>query len=285
MKKNLLTAVALVASVIVLVVGSVFGTIAYLTASSAVSNTFTVGSVAITMWESKVDSNGVITNATNPEKVHTNSYHLVPGGIYMKNPTIEITSSLEGDDMFLYVKSRNGIRNIEEGNQTENPEPNAALSMRQQMEKNGWVQLLVSEDGKDIVWVYGTRDDNGVITPTPINKNHKQTRLQVATQIVNGKITEINVSNPVEVAESEAGKIQLCSFFKVDKRFTNLAEHNSSFVDFVAFAIQTSGIDSASAGWKALKSAHENATAIINPVNPYNNQLKGEHVYDAVPKA
>jgi len=95
MKKNLLTAVALVASVIVLVVGSVFGTIAYLTASSAVSNTFTVGSVAITMWESKVDSNGVITNATNPEKVHTNSYHLVPGGIYMKDPTIEINSSLE----------------------------------------------------------------------------------------------------------------------------------------------------------------------------------------------
>ncbi|MBR3750941.1 MAG: hypothetical protein IKK58_04135 [Clostridia bacterium] len=280
MKKNLLTAVALVASVIVLVVGSVFGTIAYLTASSAVSNTFTVGSVAITMWETKVNEDGVFD--ASETKVHTNSYHLVPGGMYMKNPTIEITSSLEGDDMFLYVKSRNGIRNIEEGNQTENPEPNAALSMRQQMEKNGWVQLLTSADGKDIVWVYGTRDDNGVITPTPVNKNHRQTRLQVATQIVNDKISTINVSDPAQVAESEAGKIQLCSFFKVDKRFTNLSEHNSSFVDFVAFAIQTSGIDSASAGWDALKSAHENATAIINPKNPYDPSAG---VYDAVPKA
>jgi len=161
--------------------------------------------------------------------------------------------------------------------------------MRQQMEANGWVQLLVSEDGKDIVWVYGTRANDGTITPTPVNKDYQQDRIKVTPTYAyddNGKpIDIIDVSVATQKEKGKEGQIQLCSFFKVDKRFTNLSEHNSSFVDFVAFAIQTSGIDSASAGWEALKSAHENATAIINPVNPYNNQLKGDDVYDAVPKA
>ena len=59
MKKKLLTAMILTLAAVALVVATVFTTIAYLTASSAVSNTFTVGNVAITMFETKVDENGV----------------------------------------------------------------------------------------------------------------------------------------------------------------------------------------------------------------------------------
>ena len=247
MKKKLLTAALLTVTALTLVVASVLGTIAYLTASSAVSNTFTVGNVAIDMWETKVDENGEPVDPAATTKA--NVYKLVPGEKYMKDPTIEVKSTLNGEDMYLFVKSQNGIRNIEEGNQSE-PVAGALPSMRQQMEENGWVQLLTSGDGKQIVWVYGTRDDTGKITPVPVNAKYEQTRFD-------------NTTGP-------KGQIQLCQFFKIDSRYSDLSEHNSSMVDFTAFAIQISGINSAKEGWEAVKAAHENATAIVNPKNPYD---------------
>lgn len=257
-KKKLLTAIVLTLSAVALIVVSVLGTIAYMTASSAVSNTFTVGNVAIDMWETKVDKNG--SPITPEEKVKTNSYHLVPGNKYTKNPTIEILSGLDGgDSMFLYVKSHNGIRNIEAGNQS--GATAESLSVRQQMEQNGWVQLLTSGDGKEIVWVYGTRADDGKITPVPVDAKYQQTRFD-------GNV-------------GPAGQIQLCQYFQIDEKFTDLSVHNSSMVDFVAFAIQASGINDAPTGWEAIKSAHENATVIVNPVNPYD-PAAGK--YDPVPK-
>lgn len=55
MKKTLTVIIALV----LVVVMSVAGTVAYLTSSDTVTNTFTVGNVEITLDEAKVDEYGV----------------------------------------------------------------------------------------------------------------------------------------------------------------------------------------------------------------------------------
>jgi len=49
---------------VLLVAASVLGTMAYLTSRAEVTNTFTVGSVSITLDEAPVDENGEATTGT-----------------------------------------------------------------------------------------------------------------------------------------------------------------------------------------------------------------------------
>ena len=89
MKKS----IALVMMAVLLVAASVMGTLAYLTSTDTVKNTFTVGKVAITLDEAKVDENGkVIADA---ERVKENSYKLMPGHKYTKDPTVTVKAGSE----------------------------------------------------------------------------------------------------------------------------------------------------------------------------------------------
>ena len=87
-KKVLLIA----ACALLLVIGSVMGTLAYLTDSESVQNTFTVGSVALRLDEADVDLNGVVKSN---ERVKNNSYHLLPGRNYVKDPTVTVEEGSE----------------------------------------------------------------------------------------------------------------------------------------------------------------------------------------------
>lgn len=83
---------------VLLVAASVLGTMAYLTDSKDVKNTFTVGNVAITLDEAKVDDNGNainkqgnrVTNLADAERVPGNAYKLLPGHTYTKDPTVTV---------------------------------------------------------------------------------------------------------------------------------------------------------------------------------------------------
>lgn len=259
MKKKLLTAMILTLAAVALVVATVFTTIAYLTASSAVSNTFTVGNVAITMFETKVDENG---EPVDPKtEVDNNSYHLKPSQTYVKDPTIRVLSKLKQDEMYLFVKSSNQIRTIEAANVADAPE-DAPLSMRQQMEKNGWVEFIQSGDGIEIVWVYGTRDDEGNIHPIAVNPTTVQTRGDGKT--------------------GDPGEIQLCWEFTVDEK-ADVSLYGAAKVSFTAFAIQTSGIDNVKDAWFIIKETFPYEGGIVNPKNPYNG-AEGDAAYEPVAK-
>ncbi len=78
---------------VMLVVASVLGTLAYLTAQDKVTNTFTVGKVDITLDETKVTPDGVPVNGA--ARVKENNYHLIPGMTYVKDPTMTV---LEGSE-------------------------------------------------------------------------------------------------------------------------------------------------------------------------------------------
>ncbi|MGN1399077.1 MAG: hypothetical protein ACI4WG_03655 [Erysipelotrichaceae bacterium] len=110
---------------VLLVAVSVFSTIAFLKASDNVVNTFTVGKVAITLDEVKVDQYG---NTTSTDRVKTNQYKLIPSHSYTKDPTVHFLAGSEAS--YLFVKVENGIEDIESG-----------TTIHQQILANGWTEL------------------------------------------------------------------------------------------------------------------------------------------------
>ena len=83
---------------VLLVAASVMGTMAYLTSTDKVENTFTVGNVAIKLDEAKVKTDG--TPVTPAERVKANEYKLLPGHTYNKDPMVTVLSGSEAS----YIK-------------------------------------------------------------------------------------------------------------------------------------------------------------------------------------
>ena len=98
---------------------SVGGTVAYLMDTKTVTNTFTIGNVTITLDESLVTPYGELAKyvekndgskeivaladgETEKTSVTANSYKLIPGHTYTKDPTIHVGSTSE--DCWLFVK-------------------------------------------------------------------------------------------------------------------------------------------------------------------------------------
>ena len=81
---------------VLLVAASVLGTMAYLTSTDTVTNTFTVGKVEIKLDETDV------TNPTGP-RVQANSYKLMPGTTYTKDPTVTVKANSEACWLFVQV--------------------------------------------------------------------------------------------------------------------------------------------------------------------------------------
>lgn len=84
----------LVLCAVLLVGATVAGTVAYLTSTQTVKNTFTVGNIEIKLDEAKVDTNG---KAISPEERHAdgNAYHLQPNLSYDKDPTVWVKEGSE----------------------------------------------------------------------------------------------------------------------------------------------------------------------------------------------
>ena len=83
---------------VLLVVGSVFGTIAYLTDSESVTNTFSVGQVGLKLDEAKVDEMGKPDGETRWQPTTADpvqEYHLLPGHSYTKDPTVTVDAGSE----------------------------------------------------------------------------------------------------------------------------------------------------------------------------------------------
>ncbi len=95
---------------VLLVAVSVMGTLAYLTSTTeVVTNTFSIGQVGCTLDEAKVDEYGEPVEGAG--RVVENTYKLIPGHKYTKDPTVHMSSTTE--DAWLFVKVENGISAIE----------------------------------------------------------------------------------------------------------------------------------------------------------------------------
>ena len=90
---------------VLLVVASVMGTIAYLTSTDAVKNTFTVGNVSIKLDEAKVTEDGKPVEGA--DRVHENGYKLLPGLTYTKDPTVTVENGSEASYVRMKVTFNN----------------------------------------------------------------------------------------------------------------------------------------------------------------------------------
>ena len=93
---------------VLLVAASVLGTMAYLTSSAEVKNTFTVGKVEIKLDEAKVTADGIPVEGA--DRVTANSYKLMPGTTYTKDPTVTVLKGSEDS----YVRMKVTFNNAKE---------------------------------------------------------------------------------------------------------------------------------------------------------------------------
>ena len=117
---------------VLLVVASVMGTMAYLTSTTdEVVNTFTVGRVEIDLDEKDTDNS---TEGADRDKA--NSYLLVPGEKYEKDPTVHVKPVSE--DSYIFVKVENGLAAYEDASSTAE---GGYKSIADQIIANGWTKL------------------------------------------------------------------------------------------------------------------------------------------------
>lgn len=251
MKKKLFLSAVLVMSAIVLVVATVFTTIAYLTSSAKVSNVFTVGNVKIEMYESYVDSNGKVDPIKTPvgsrKNADNNTYHLVPGKTYDKDPTVYVLPNCY--ENYLFVKIRNQISNIEAVDN----------NIQAQMIANGW-QLLYKGTTGDI-YAY-----NGVIAEADESKYVAESERYAV---------------PIETSATEQAFDLFEEFtIKTDATETDLTKAGGAAITITAFAIQTDTFTDNASGlygskndvvdaWNAIVSEYdyESETIDINSEN------------------
>jgi len=143
-KKALLMSVCAVA----LVVASIMGTMAYLQAETdPITNTMTVGKVAITLDEAKVTTDGVAV--VDADRVTQDAYKLLPGQTYTKDPKVHVAAGSE--NCYLFVEVVNEIAAIEKS---------GATTIAEQMAAKGWTKI-----GDTNVYYHGTVAEAGNDVP------------------------------------------------------------------------------------------------------------------------
>lgn len=154
--KNRSKALLLALCALMLVVTTVFTTLAYLTDDATITNTFTIGNVTIKLTETKTNEYGV---AVDPEVIldadtdEGNEYKLIPGANYLKNPTITVKEKSEPS--YVFVKVENGIAGIE---------ADGATKIETQILANGWTAV----DGQPGVYVQENVDARNADQPLPV---------------------------------------------------------------------------------------------------------------------
>ena len=149
MKKKLMTVLALV----LVIAMSVAGTYAYLTSQDTVTNTFTVGNVAITLDEAEVDANG---NVVSNDRVDANSYKLLPGHKYTKDPTIHVDANSED----CFIRAKVTLTNADKW---------IAIAANY---ADGKIENIIKGTDDNLWWVSGPQvNEDGTVTYTFVYKN------------------------------------------------------------------------------------------------------------------
>lgn len=136
---------------VLLVAASVLGTMAYLTSTTGeVKNTFSIGKIAITLDEARVNldgqpvdkNNNVVADVDKAPRQTTNQYKLVPGHTYTKDPTVHVADE-NSENSWIFVKVENGIADIEAAGDT---------TIAKQIKDKGWMELTGVDGVKNVYY-------------------------------------------------------------------------------------------------------------------------------------
>lgn len=125
---------------ILLVAATIMGTMAYLTSTDEVVNTFTVGKVAIKLDEAEANADGSLV--PNADRVKANSYKLLPGHTYNKDPMVTVLKDSESS----YIKMTVTFSKAKELDAIFAPGGANMLSIFQGYDGNTWIDKGNTED-------------------------------------------------------------------------------------------------------------------------------------------
>jgi len=144
-------AIVLALCAVFLVVGTVSGTMAYLTYNAEITNVFTVGQVKVTLDEARVDQYGEYLSDASSRNAVGQSYTLVNGHTYIKDPTVHVDTGSQA--CYLFVEVVNGIENVEAASSLD------YKTIAEQMESHNWVQVM--DGGTPVTNIHVFTDGTG----------------------------------------------------------------------------------------------------------------------------
>lgn len=215
----------LAACAVLLVCISVGATLAYLTDTDAVTNTFTLGQVGLSLDEADTDD-----STPNKERDTANKYHLMPGGQYDKDPTVHVDANSEA--CWLFVKVENGIAPIEAAASYKKADNTTATgTIAEQMVVFGWTKLTGVE-GVDNVYYQKHATKSANVADYVVFKNFK----------ISGDVT----NQPLTTNDGEEQIITNALMY--------LPTYDVAEIKVTAYAIQLTGFENdPAAAWVAGK--------------------------------
>ena len=142
MNKKLRRILLTVCSAALLVCVTVGATVAYLTSTDKVENTFTVGNVQIKLDEAKANPDGSLV--PNADRVKANDYKLLPGHTYNKDPMVTVLANSED----CYVKMTVTFTKAAELDAIFAPSGADMTSIFEGYDSNNWISKGNTEDTK-----------------------------------------------------------------------------------------------------------------------------------------
>ena len=206
------TALLLSLCAVLLVVASVMGTMAYLTSSDTVTNTFTVGSVNIKLDEAKANPDGTLVEGA--DRVKANSYKLLPGHTYNKDPMVTVLKGSESS----YVKMTVTFSNAAE------------------------LDAIFAPNGADMTSIFGGYDSSNWIAKGNTEDTAKNTRTY-----------EFWYKEAVGAPTADVALDALFDSITVPGSITNdqLKNIKDMTITVNAYAIQADGFETEAAAWAA----------------------------------
>ena len=211
MKKKILVACLCVALAVLTIAGT---TLAYLTSQETVTNTFTVGKVEIKLDEAKANADGTLV--PNADRVKANSYKLIPGHTYNKDPMVTVLSGSESS----YIK------------------------MTVTFSKANELDAIFDPDGATLTTIFNGYDSN--------NWTYKGNTKNAAD---NTRTYEFWYKEAVAAPDGNVALDALFDSITVPGEITNeqLATIEGMTITVNAYAIQADGFANAEAAWVAFK--------------------------------
>lgn len=205
-------ALLLMLCAVLLVAASVLGTMAYLTSSDEVVNTFTVGNVQIKLDEAQANPDGSLV--PNADRVKANSYKLLPGHEYNKDPMVTV---LEGSER-------------------------AYIKMTVTFTKAAELDAIFAPTGADMTSIFNGYDSSNWIAKGNTENTTANTRTY-----------EFWYKEPVAAPDNDVALDALFDSITVPGTITNaqLATIEGMTITVNAYAIQADGFATAEAAWAA----------------------------------
>ena len=212
-RKNMKKKLLIMSVAMVLVCAFAVGmTIAYLTSTDEVVNTFTVGNVRIKLDEAAANPDGSLV--PNADRVKANSYKLIPGHTYNKDPMVTVLSGSESS----YIK------------------------MTVTVTKSAELDAIFGEDGANLMSIFKGYDETTWIYKYNTENTGKNTRTY-----------EFWYKEPVAASTADVPLDALFDSITVPGTITNtqLGTIEGMTITVNAYAIQADGFATPEAAWAA----------------------------------